>query len=499
MKLRLIDWNLRHKIILHIFVVGVLAAILLFYFYFSMQNALIDTLYLQKAEMVATLIDCNVTHHMEQGRSSSVGPTLSQIAAPNSIERLRIIDLEGRILNSSDPKEIDGKIDLDDLAAVKSLYPDLDQDHIFGLKPVTATKSYLAIPNREECFGCHSPETRVLGILEVQLSDTYTSSLISRFQLKSITIALIALAVLIFIILRLFEKIINRPLAQLKDYMKRIQAGDLSVQLKPKKNDEIGNLTQNFNTMVKKLEEANARIEDLHNQQMERAGHLASLGELAADLAHEIRNPIAGIKGALEIITERTDSDDPKKEIFIEIIKQTDKIHMIVQDLLNYAKPKDLEMMQADPNLCLQEAINLAKPQTKDKEIRFHYEDLEKDIGIVFDANKLQEVILNLLLNSIAAIDKAGSITLIIEHPKDNEIVISISDTGKGIKPEHLDQLFTPFFTTRKEGTGLRLSICKQIIEAHKGRIEVQSELGKGTTFFIHLPLRKDGLGMSNV
>ncbi len=495
---KLIDWNLRHKIILHILVVGILATILLFSLYFSMQNALINTLYLQKAEMVAAMIDCNVTHHMEQGRSSNVGPALSQIAAPSSIERLRIIDLTGRILNSSDPEEVAGIMEADDLAAVKSLYPDLNQDHIFGVKPLTSTKSYIAIPNREECFGCHSPETRVLGILEVQLSDTFTSSLISSFQIKSIIIALVALAVLIFIILRLFEKIINRPLAQLKNYMKRIQAGDLNVKLKPKKNDEIGGLTRDFNTMVKKLEEANARIEDLHKQQMERAGHLASLGELAAGLAHEIKNPIAGIKGSLEIITERTDSDDPKKEIFIEIIKQTDKIHTIVQDLLNYAKPKDLEMLPGDPNLSLQEAITLAKPQTKDKEIRFQYEDLEKDIAIVFDANKLQEVILNLLLNSIAAIDKAGTITLKIEQPEDYEIVISISDTGKGIKPEHLDQLFTPFFTTRKEGTGLGLSICKQIIEAHKGLIEVQSELGKGTTFFIHLPLQKDGLGMSS-
>ncbi len=485
------DWNLRHKIILHIFVVGILSTVFLFYLYFSMQKDLIDTLYQQKAEMVATMIDCNVTHHMEAGRSSNVGPALSQIASPSSIGRLRIIDLEGRILNSSEPEEIQSVIGTDDLEIVKRLYPDLSQDHIFGLKPVTATKSYIVIPNREECYGCHSPEIRAVGILEVQLDNSITSSLLSGFHIKSIFLALMALTVLIFIILRLFEKIINRPLAQLKDYMKKIQAGDLSVQLQAKKHDEIGGLTQDFNTMVKKLDEANARIEDLHNQQLERAGHLASLGELAAGLAHEIKNPIAGIKGSLEIITERTDPDDPKKEIFVEIIKQTDKIHMIVKDLLNYAKPKELEMMQTDLGSCLQEAINLAKSQIKGKDIRFHYEGLEKDIIVVSDANKLQEVALNLLLNSIAAIDNTGAITIKTDTPQENEVMISISDTGKGIKPEHLDQLFTPFFTTRKEGTGLGLSICKQIIEAHHGRIDVQSEPGEGTTFFIHLPSQK--------
>jgi len=492
MNFRLLDWKLRQKVILHIFIIGSVATVILFYLYFSMQKNLVDTLYLQKAEMVATMIDCNVTHHMEEGKAANVGPALTRMATPSSIERLRIIDLEGRILNSSDPDEIKNTIESDDLDAVRDLYPDMNQDHIFALKPVTSTKSYIAIPNREECFGCHSPENQVVGILEIELADSFTSSLTNKFQFKSVVIAFAALVVLILIILRLFEKIINRPLSQLKNYMKKIQAGDLSVQLQPKKKDEIGDLTQNFNTMVKKLDEANQRIEDLHNQQLERAGHLASLGELAAGLAHEIKNPIAGIKGSLEIITERTDSTDPKKEIFIEILKQTDRIHAIVQDLLNYAKPKELAMASADPGLFVQEAINLAEPQTKDKNIQFQYEGLKKEITITCDASKLQEVVLNLLLNSIAAIENTGTITIKIETPQENEITISISDNGKGIKPGHVEQIFTPFFTTRKEGTGLGLSICKQIIDAHQGRIEVKSEEGKGTIFFIHLPLQRD-------
>ena len=126
-----------------------------------------------------------------------------------------------------------------------------------------------------------------------------------------------------------------------------------------------------------------------------------------------------------------------------------------MQDLLNYAKPKDLEMILADIGPSLQEAINLAKPQIKDKDIRFQYEGPENEVALTSDPDKIQEVALNLLLNSIAAIDKTGTITLKVETPQKNEIVISIADTGKGIKPEQLDQLFTPFFTTRKEGTGL--------------------------------------------
>jgi signal transduction histidine kinase len=491
MSKKLIDWNLRQKILLHIFVVGILVTVVLFYLFFSMQNDLINTLNQQKAEMVATMIDCNVTHHMEEGKSRNVGPALSRISAPSSIKRLRIIDIEGNILNSSDPDEIQNRIDADELNSLKSLYPDLHKDHIFGLKPTGATRSYIAIPNREECYGCHTPEKRIVGILEIQLDDSLTSSLLHSFQFKSIIIGLAALLILTIIILRLFEKIINRPLSRLKDYMKKIQTGDLHGELEAIKQDEIGDLTQSFNIMVKKLDEANLRIENLHKQQMERAGHLASLGELAAGLAHEIKNPIAGIKGSLEIIAERTDPSDPTKEIFGEVLKQTDRIHAIVQDLLHYAKPRELQISKVNPNLCLQEAINLAKPQIIDKDIEFQYVGTNEDIKVTCDANKLQEVILNLILNSIAAIEKAGTIAIEVEQRQENEIMISVTDDGKGIKSEHLEQLFTPFFTTRKAGTGLGLSISRQIIEAHGGHIEVKSERGRGTTFYLHLPMNR--------
>jgi signal transduction histidine kinase len=486
-----IDWNLRQKVILHILVVGSLAAVLLFYLYFSMQTDLIRTLFLQKAEMVAAMIDCNVAHHMETGRSTEAGPALSRIATPGSIERLRIIDPEGKILNSSDPDEIASDLSEADRKTVKSLYPDIFRDDILGLKPVNTTRSYIAIPNREECFGCHSPEIPVVGILEIQFDDTATASLLQKFQKKGILIAFAALAVLILIILRLFEKIINRPLTRLKEHMRKIQNGNLSEQMRLSKQDEIGDLTQHFNAMVKKLEAANQEIEELHKQQMERAGHLASLGELAAGLAHEIKNPIAGIKGSLEIIAERTAPEDPKKEIFAEILRQTDRIHAIVKDLLQYAKPKKLDITPTDPHICIQEAINLARPQVQHKEIDFRFHGTPSDLTLSCDAHKLQEVILNLLLNSIDAIEGKGTITVSVEPPQDNEVTIVITDDGKGIKPQHLPQLFHPFFTTRREGTGLGLSITHQIIASHQGRIEVKSEEDIGTAFYIHLPQKR--------
>jgi hypothetical protein len=271
--------------------------------------------------------------------------------------------------------------------------------------------------------------------------------------------------------------------------MKQVQGGNLHVQLKPLKNDDIGDLTQSFNIMVANLRLAKQQIEELHSKELERAGHLASMGELAAGLAHEIKNPIAGIKGALEVITQRTDPADPQKEIFTEILHQTDRIYNIVQDLLSYARPKEVNLKPTDPSECIQRAVHLAQSQTQDKDIRFHFEKSKEEMQILSDESKIQEVFLNLLINSIAAIEEKGEISIGLNQKNDRWLEIAIRDDGKGIKTEHLTQVFNPFFTTRRRGTGLGLSICKKIIEAHKGSIDVQSEEGKGTVFTIRLPL----------
>jgi len=368
-------------------------------------------------------------------------------------------------------------------------YSELDKTPASQTQSVSSYQSFYAIKNREECFNCHSPDVDVIGILEVNLEETATANLIYKNQFRAIVINLLALAILIFIILRLFEKIVNRPLSELKNQMKKVQDGNLGVQVQPKKNDDIGNLAKSFNIMVANLKRANMEIEELHSREMERAGHLASMGELAAGLAHEIKNPIAGIKGALEVINQRTESSAPEKEIFIEILHQTDRIYNIVQDLLSYARPREVNLIPADPSECIQRAVNLAQSQTQDKDIKFHFEKSTEDIQILCDENKIQEVTLNLLINSIAAIEESGEISIGLNLKNDRWLEIAIRDDGKGIKAEHLAQVFNPFFTTRRRGTGLGLSICKKIIEAHKGSIDVESEEGKGTVFNIRLPL----------
>ncbi|MFQ6108166.1 MAG: ATP-binding protein [Candidatus Aminicenantales bacterium] len=483
------DWSLKSKIILHVLVIGFLAAILLTFLFIKTQKNIIHSMSQQKAELVNDMIENSLFSSMKEGRVEKVQAIIQEIARSEDIKKIRILSPQGKILRSSYKDEIGKAVETQTRSHINLLLSRKDQPDIFFIAPKSMVQGFRAIKNSRECIGCHSPQEKVNGILEVNIDFAPSASLLQKNQLKGIIIGVIALATLTFIIIRLFEKLINQPLIRLKDRMKKAQKGDLDIQLYPLKNDEIGSLTQHFNLMVRKLKEANQEIERLFNKQMEKAEHLASIGELAAGLAHEIKNPIAGMKGALEIIHQKTPSSDPKKEIFSEMLLQLEKINRIIQDLLSYARPKEMNLRLIDPNRCIENAINLAKTQTNEKDIQIHFKRLKNGTLAHMDEDKIQEVMLNLMLNSISAIREKGRITIELHENRKKNLEIVFSDDGEGIKKENIPRIFDPFFTTRKRGTGLGLSICKKIIEAHNGSVDVQSVEGQGTTFLIRLPV----------
>ncbi|MFC2169970.1 PAS domain-containing sensor histidine kinase [Acidobacteriota bacterium] len=482
------DWKLKHKIILHVLVIGAITFFLMIYLYIRTHGNIIKTLNRQKAEVVTSMIECSGIHSMKVGKEQEVQSTLQRIVIQSDINSIRILDLQGKVLRSSEEHEKGNIIDGLTLSRMNSFLKE-NQASLFYNESNSKIVGFRVLRNRQECYECHSPQIKNLGILEVNIDNSANNILFRNNQTKGIIIVFAALATLIFVILRLFEKIINRPIFRLKEEMKKVQEGDLDVQLTPGKGDEIGGLIASFNIMVRTLKDANRKIEELFERQMEKAEHLASIGELAAGLAHDIRNPLAGMKGALEIINQKTEESDPKKEIFTEILLQIDKVNKIIQDLLRYAKPKEMRISKVNPNECIQDAIKLAKPQVGYKEIEFYFKGMEFNTLACIDADKIQEVMLNLMLNSISAIEDKGIIRIVLQKKNNKDLEILFSDNGKGINKDHLSQIFTPFFTTKSKGTGLGLSICKKILEAHNGSIEVESIQKKGTTFVIHLPV----------
>jgi methyl-accepting chemotaxis protein len=248
--LKLKDWNLRHKIILHIAVIGILSAALLTYLYMSTQNKIINTFSLEKAELVGSMIEYGVAHRMQEGKPNDVGIALQHMVESNKIKSLRIIDLKGKILESSDIDEVGNYIPESRIQKVHELYSGVDQDNIPQTNHISTNQSLYTIQNKKECYTCHSSNKKIIALLEMDLEETPIATFIYKTQFNAVIISFLALAALIFITLRLFEKIINRPLSQLKDQMRLVQGGNLSVQLKPLKNDDIGDLTQSFNIMV---------------------------------------------------------------------------------------------------------------------------------------------------------------------------------------------------------------------------------------------------------
>lgn len=443
----------------------------------------------QKAELIGSVIENSIYSYMKAGNIETVQKTLREISSSADIKGIRIINYEGKISHSSESDEVGRMVEPSTLDKMREFLSTKDQSNTIFKMPKSTILGFRKIENRSECFGCHSAQEKINSFLEVDIDHSGAAVLLQKNQIKGIIIALAALTILSFVILRLFEKLINRPISQLKDRMKRVQEGDLDIQFSPLKNDEIGSLAKNFNRMVTDLKKANQKIEELFSKQMEKAEHLASIGELAAGLAHEIKNPIAGMKGALEIINQQTDISDPKKEIFTEMLLQIDKINNVILDLLSYARPKEMNKRVVDPNEAINNAIKFAKTQISDKKIDIHFKSLENGTLALIDTDKIQEVMLNLIVNSISAVDNKGNISIELHQKNQRELEILFSDDGTGIKKEHLSQIFNPFFTTKNRGTGLGLSICKKIIESHKGSIEVESKAKEGTTFSIRLPV----------
>ena len=284
---------------------------------------------------------------------------------------------------------------------------------------------------------------------------------------------------------------VQQPLLELQRKIARLREGDFSVRASfAGRNDEIGDLGRDFNEMVRQLRESREAIEEAHRTQMSRAEHLATLGELAAGLAHEIRNPLAGIGGVIEMIGRDLPAASPAREVWKDVQQEIRQIQKILNELLDYARPKPPHFTLADLNATAEHAASMARQQVLSRPIQINVVPAPDLPAMEHDAGQMHQVLLNLLLNAIQSIEGSGTVELSL-HSQDDCAVIRVSDTGRGIDSSHLDNIFRPFFTTKGQGTGLGLSLAQRIVEAHGGRIEATSAPGQGSQFTIRLPVRK--------
>jgi len=284
---------------------------------------------------------------------------------------------------------------------------------------------------------------------------------------------------------------VQRPMVELQEKMAQVGSGDLTAKVSfAKRNDEIGDLGRDFNRMVANLKETREEIQRLHRTQMSRAEHLATLGELAAGLAHEIRNPLAGIAGVIEIVTRDLPPTSPARVVVKDVRQEIAQINHILTDLLQTARPHPPEIRRSDLNTTVEHAVMLARQQALSKPIEIQFRKNPNVPEVEHDSDQIHQVLLNLMINSIQAIEGSGEIAVDV-GTHESFATIGVSDTGRGILPEHLPNIFRPFYTTKGNGTGLGLSLARRIVEEHGGHIDVTSTAGKGAKFVVNLPVRR--------
>jgi signal transduction histidine kinase len=314
---------------------------------------------------------------------------------------------------------------------------------------------------------------------------------------RRILIGTLAFAFFVGVLFSLyFIRSITKPVTELLGATRKIKSGNLQYRIEEKLKDEFGELAGSFNEMAVSLQEQYAKLEQTEQ--------LAVVGELAAGMAHEIKNPMAGIKVSMEVLSQESPLPQEDKEVLLMVINEIDRITAMIKGLLSYARPPKPKLISLDINHFLEGTIKSAryslrspKYKAKSPDIQIEFvKDLGADLPNIFvDPGQLQQIFLNLILNSVDAIYSSsecqGVITIQTRQSSDKTVKISIADNGKGIDSELLENVFKPFFTTKSKGTGLGLAISKRLVEQHNGgNITVENNPGgKGTIFTLTFPV----------
>lgn len=304
---------------------------------------------------------------------------------------------------------------------------------------------------------------------------------------KILYLLLVAVPLMALCLSIVFFRSFTKPVDVLLTATRQLRAGNLDYRIE-RLHDEYGEVAASFNEMASSLME--------HYLRMQWAEQVVVLGELAGGLAHEMRNPIAGIKGSIEVISSHPSLSEENKKILLKVIEQIERIESLIKSLLNFAQPPKPAFLYIDVNEVLMNTITLAEkhPLFLPNNSRVIHIVRDFDFQIpktMADPIQLQQVFMNLLLNAADAMRSGGTLTAKTFHEETGPFVnITIKDTGTGIDEGLIKKIFLPFFTTKPKGTGLGLSITKRLVEQHEGSIHVTNNPEGGVSFTIDLPIK---------
>jgi two-component system NtrC family sensor kinase len=506
---------------------SILIIVLSIYTYFILKNL---NYYLTQAKYetsynISEIIKKSTRYGMLLNRPEDVHQIINTLRSIKDVEEIRIYNKQGIIIFSTDPNEISKKVDLTAEACIgchNSSVPlqSLTNQNRFRVYKNSENNRVLGlinpILNEHDCSNadCHAhpSKIRILGVLDVGVS-LGQLDLIVRDSTKEIILTSGLIVLFISLFSGLFiSLLVSKQVKKIREGIEEVGNGNLDYKIEVNSNNELGQMAKRFNEMSTKLNEAykeiknwsetlndkvNEKTEELKNiySQVNQIEKLASLGKLSATVAHELNNPLAGILTYSKLIIKKlqaSNKDLNNNEIieYLDLIShESARCGQIVKDLLIFSHSERDEFARENLLTIIHHSINVINHHLEIHRITLIKDYPDSPIEIYCNANKIQQALISLLINSIEAMPNGGKITINIKLEK-NKIVLRIIDEGIGIADKDLPHIFDPFYSTKSSssGTGLGLAVAYGIITTHKGKIEVEKTSNQGTTFKIILP-----------
>lgn len=451
-----------------------------------------------KSYAISGLGKAILEHLMLEGKNQIVQKVLRTVVSFQQIKNAFVLRSDGTIAISGDSTELGKRFRLDNFSEDR----DKDGNRYFAVRENGIMYQYILNPiaKKPECSRCHPrPETN-LGYFVVKISTNDLEGIALEHRTTNILMTVLSFGGLagvtffglIWVVIRPVRRL-HSHIENVKQQIQHLETGErTNFPTLPESgtNDEIADLTRMFNKLTNRLNEAGSTLFELHQAQLEQADRIATVGEMAASLAHEIKNPVAGVLGAIQVFDAEMNEQDHRKEVVAEMMIQLERVNQAINDLLSYARPAPPAFEEIEIHSLIEKTLTLLSQQIQGKKIEILQKFAEYDIIVHADRKTMQQLLWNIVINGLQAMGEEG--TLVIKTLLENiSLTIEIEDTGVGISQESLNSVFKPFFTTKHKGTGLGLAICKRIVEQHNGKITIQSQVGRGTTIRILLPAHR--------
>jgi two-component system, NtrC family, sensor kinase len=482
---------------------------------------------LASAERVSDVIKRSTSYYMLHNDREGLHDAIKTMASEPGMVRVRVFNQEGTISFSSDAQEIGKNVDKNAEAcyACHAQAQPLtrlnrpDRFRIYRANGSRVLGIINPIENRPECSNapCHAhPETQqVLGVLDTNMSLAQADVNLAQGSRRMLIYTMLAMIVVSLLSGISVWRIVGRPVRALHDGTQRLAQGELGYQLAVVPDDELGELAESFNqmslelhaaheevvawtrTLEDRVEEKTVELKRAH-EHMLHAEKMASVGKMAAVLAHEINNPLSGILTYAKLLTKWLDREDAgparreeTRQCLDLIVSESRRCGDLVKNLLTFSRSVPVNLQPVDVNQVVDRSLRLVQHQLEMAGVEAHLQLNQPSAIAVCDAAQIEQALVALMLNAKDAMPRGGNLWLTTQQDKAHgEISIQVKDDGSGIAPDILPRIFEPFLTTKESehGVGLGLAITRGIIERHHGRIDVQSEVGRGTTFTIALP-----------